>query len=100
MGRAVTLRQDSLYNAAMEPTPELFAALRREEVADARRLSIAQKLALGGDLFDAACQVTLSGIRMQAPGISDEAAWAELRRRLDMRRRIEARQGSAVREVR
>ena len=79
----------------MEPTPELFAALRREEIAHARRLTVAQKLRLGGDLFDAACQVMLSGIRGQSPGIADDAAWAEVRRRLALGRRLEARRAGA-----
>lgn len=81
----------------MEPTPELLATLRREEIEDARRLTVEQKLALSGDLFDSACQVTLSGIRMQDPGISDDAAWAELRRRLELSRRLEARAAELAR---
>lgn len=53
-----------------------------------------QKLELGGDLFDSACAVALSGIRWQNPGISDDRAWAELRRRLDLGRRLEMRRCS------
>ncbi len=76
----------------MEPTPELLAQLRREELEDARRLTVAQKLALGGDLFDYACAITMSGIRNQTPGIRDDDALNELRRRLEMGRRRESRQ--------
>ena len=64
---------------------------RREEIEDARRLSVARKLALGGDLFDAACQVTLSGIHAQNPGISHADARAILRRRLEIGRKNETR---------
>lgn len=73
----------------MEPTPELIEALRREEVEDARRLSIERKLELGGELFDYACQITLGGIRMQNPGITTEKAYEILRGRLELGRRIE-----------
>jgi hypothetical protein len=65
--------------------------LRREEIEDARRLSIAQKLALSGDLFDSACEVTLSGIRGENPGISREQALEILRQRLELARRLETR---------
>lgn len=75
----------------MEPTRELLDELRREEIEDARRLTVAQKLALGGDLFDMACEVTLSGIRAENPGISPDDALNELRRRLELARRRELR---------
>ena len=77
---------------AMEPTTELLDALRREEIRDARRLTVAQKLALGGDLFDMACEVTMCGIRNETPGITDDDALNELRRRLALGRRLESRQ--------
>ena len=75
----------------MEPSPELLDQLRREEIEDARQLTVEQKLALGADLFDMACEVTLSGIRAQNPGISDEDALNELRRRLESARSRELR---------
>jgi hypothetical protein len=74
----------------MQPTKE-FIDLDREQVEDARRLSVAQKLLLGGDLFDAACAVTLSGIRAQHPGISPERATEILHQRLDRSRTLETR---------
>lgn len=75
----------------MEPTPELISQLRREEIEDARKMSVAQKLVAGGDLFDYACTISMAGIRWQHPGISDEDALKELRRRLAIGRRLEAR---------
>jgi hypothetical protein len=54
-------------------------------------MSVEQKLLLGGDLFDAACDVTLSGIRIQHPGINDADAMDELRRRLELGHRLETR---------
>ena len=75
----------------MEPTQELIDQLRREEIEDARQMSVAQKLEAGGDLFDMACEVTLSGIRAQYPGISEERAIEILRSRLDFARTTELR---------
>jgi hypothetical protein len=66
-------------------------SLRCEEIEDARKLSVSKKLALSGDLFDAACEVTLSGIRHENPGISDQDALNILRRRLEIARRLETR---------
>ena len=63
----------------------------REEIEDARRLTIEQKLALGGDLFDAACEVTMSGIFAQHPGISRADALEILRYRLELARMNETR---------
>jgi hypothetical protein len=60
-----------------------------EEIERARRQSPEEKLRLGGDLFDMACEVALSGIRAQHPGITDQSALAILRQRLDLARRME-----------
>jgi len=67
----------------MEPLRELIEALDREDIEQARRMTGSQKLRAGGDLFDDACRWTLAGIRNQNPGISEEAAMAELKRRVD-----------------
>ena len=66
-------------------------SLRREEIEDSRRLSVQQKLELGGELFDAACEVTLSGIRAQHPGITRADALQILDHRLEIARRLEYR---------
>ena len=63
----------------------------QEEVARARLQSPETKLALGGELFDAACEVTISGITFQHPGIGPAEVLAELRKRLALSRRIEGR---------
>jgi hypothetical protein len=60
------------YNHNVQPTDQLIEALDREQVEDARQRSVTSKLLLGGDLFDAAYAVTLSGIRAQYPAISNE----------------------------
>ena len=73
----------------MEPTQELIDQLRREEIEDARRMTVEQKLTAGGDLFDSSCEVTLGGIFAQYPGISRKQAMDILRRRLDFARQTE-----------
>jgi Rv0078B-related antitoxin len=75
----------------MQPTLELLRQLRREEIDDARQMSPETKLHAGGDLFDAACQVTISGIRFEHPDWSDAQVLEELGRRLAMARRLETR---------
>jgi hypothetical protein len=75
----------------MEPTPELLAQLDREDLEQARRMTPAQKFRAGGDLFDEACRWTLAGIRHDHPGISDQDALNELRRRLALSRQMEDR---------
>jgi hypothetical protein len=63
--------------------PELAARLNEEDLEQARRMTGTQKLRAGGDLFDEACRWTLAGIRAQNPGISEEGALKELRRRVE-----------------
>ena len=75
----------------MEPTPELLKQLRREDIEQARSMTPSQKLRAGGDLFDDACRVTLCGIRRDFPGISQQAALDELRRRLAIAEALEDR---------
>ncbi|MEI8195801.1 MAG: hypothetical protein WCI73_07830 [Phycisphaerae bacterium] len=60
----------------------LIRQLDADDLEQARCMTGLQKLRAGGDLFDDACRWTLAGIRNQNPGISEEAALAELRRRI------------------
>jgi hypothetical protein len=75
----------------MEPTPELITQLRRDKILAARQMTPEQRLRAGAELFDFACEITRSGIRMQNPGITPEAVRRELRRRLKMLRARERR---------
>jgi hypothetical protein len=68
-----------------------LVSMRREEIEHARRLSIRQKLELGGELFDAACEVMIGGIRADQPDISDSEVLQILRDRLRLARRLETR---------
>ena len=75
----------------MDPTPELIERLYRDKVEAARRMSFAEKFMAGAELFDYACAISMSGIRMQHPEFDEEQVRAELRRRLEIGRRIEER---------
>jgi len=68
----------------MEPSESLLEQLDREDIEQARRMTPSEKLRAGGDLFDEASRWTLAGIRNDHPGITPEAAMAELRRRLEL----------------
>jgi hypothetical protein len=65
--------------------------LRREEIEDARRMSFKQKFLAGAELFDYACEITKSGIRMQNPAFTEDQVMAELRRRIEIGNRLETR---------
>ncbi|MEI8197905.1 MAG: hypothetical protein WCI73_18575, partial [Phycisphaerae bacterium] len=66
----------------MDDLEALIRQLDADDLEQARRMTGSQKLRAGGDLFDDACRWTLAGIRNQNPGITEEAAMAELRRRI------------------
>src|SRR5262245_15541660 len=77
------------YNDRMEPTPELIDHLYREEIEAARQMTGEQRLLAGGDLFDAACQITLAGIRSGNPNLTQEELLDKLRERLQLGRLLE-----------
>jgi hypothetical protein len=54
------------------------------KVAQARRMSLAEKFLAGADLFEEACRWTMMGIRNQFPDFNVEEQRTELRRRLEM----------------
>ncbi len=92
------MSEDKLHDAqaaygAVNPRSE-YAALQgeiyRSRVLRARRESIEDKLLAGQELFEAACEITLAGIRHQNPGISEERAREILRNRLKLGRKLEA----------
>lgn len=66
--------------------PQLARALRRERILRARARSPWEKMQAGGDLFDAACQLTKIGIQRQYPHWSNAQIFNEIRRRLDRKR--------------
>lgn len=72
----------------MEPTQELIDSLRREDIQQAREMTLAQKFFAGAELFDYACAVTSSGIRFENPTFTQEQVLAELRRRIGLGERL------------
>jgi hypothetical protein len=61
----------------------------RQEILEARHLPSDEKLLAGQRLFEAACRITLAGIRGQFPDASEDRCLEILRERLDLQRRLE-----------
>lgn len=70
---------------------ELSKSLRRERVERARRMPLEEKFRAGGELFDAACEMTKAGIRHDFPHYDESQVLNELRRRLSRREARENR---------
>jgi hypothetical protein len=94
------MSHDELKEAAAEyqvmppesPYVGLAEAIFRERVERARRMPAEQKILAGQDLFEAACEITLAGIRNQFPGHGEEHYREILRERLVERRKRQASQ--------
>jgi len=68
---------------------ELGGAMTRERVEAARRRPEHMKLLAGGDLFDAAIERMWWGIRSESPSVTEAEIVAEIKRRLNLSRRLE-----------
>jgi len=66
----------------------LIDELYREEVLDARRMPLEEKLILGERLFRWACAVTLAGIRSQNPEADEAECQRILRERIELGKRM------------
>ena len=66
----------------------LIDELYREEVMEARRMSLEEKLLLGERLFRWACEITLAGIRHQNPGVSEAECQRILRERIELGKKL------------
>jgi hypothetical protein len=73
----------------MDPTPENLAALRRERIERARRMSPEQKLLAGPRLFSVAIECMRAGIRLTHPDADETQICAIIRERLEKKRRRE-----------
>jgi hypothetical protein len=73
-----------MSDAAMRMTQ-----LDRDEPDWAAEMSAADRFIAGARLFDAACRVTMAGIRKQHPAATDAEVLQILRERLDWARRRE-----------
>ena len=88
---------DSLHEAPVpySPPPEtqrLIDELYREEIIEARQMPPEEKILAGQRLFEAACRITLAGIRNQFPEASEERCLEIFRQRLELQRRLEERE--------
>lgn len=83
------LRERSPPYAPPVETQRLIDELYREELREARAMAPAEKILAGQQLFEAACRMTLAGIRNQNPGASEGHCLEILRQRLEWRRRLE-----------
>jgi hypothetical protein len=72
----------------MESIKELADEIYRERVLRARRTPIEQKILVGAELFDFACEITRAGIRHQNPGVDEAKVETILRERLALARRL------------
>ena len=84
-----SLRELPAPYAPPPATQRLIDELFREELLEARAMSPEEKVLAGQQLFEAACRITLAGIRNQNPGASEEHCRELLRQRLKLQRRLE-----------
>jgi len=73
----------------------LADSIYRRRVERARRAPAEEKILAGQRLFEAACEMTLAGIRNENPGANEERCRAILRDRLKWRREQEKRHDHA-----
>jgi hypothetical protein len=67
----------------------LADALYRERVLHARRTPPEERILEGPRLFDYACAITLAGLRSEIPGAGEAELRQALRRRLEIKRKLE-----------
>ena len=84
-----SLREAPAPYAPPPATQRLIDELYREELIEARAMPPAEKVLAGQQLFEAACRITLAGIRNQNPGASEQECLEILRQRLRLQRRLE-----------
>ena len=66
------LREQAPKYSPPPETQRLIDELYKEEVLDARRMSLEEKFLAGEELFQYACTITLWGIRNQYPDLSED----------------------------
>jgi hypothetical protein len=86
---ADALREEPVPYSPPPETQRLVDELYRKEVLEARAMAPLDKLLAGQALFEAACRVTLAGIRHQNPDLSEDRCLEILRERLELQRRLE-----------
>jgi hypothetical protein len=90
-GNSDSVREAHAPYSPPAATQRLIDELYREELIEARRMSAEDKVLAGQSLFEAACRITLAGIRYQFPQASEERCLGILRERVDLQRKLEER---------
>ena len=75
----------------MDGIAELTDAIHREKIERARRMSPSEKFFAGAELFEEACEISMQGIRNDHPHFNEDQVLVELKRRLDLGRKLEQR---------
>ncbi len=75
----------------MDGIAELTNAIHREKIERARRMSPSEKFFAGAELFEEACEISMQGIRNDYPHFNEDQVLVELKRRLDLGRKLEQR---------
>jgi hypothetical protein len=75
----------------MEPSKELIDELYRAKIRQAASMTPEQRFCSGPDLFDMACELMRSGIRMQHPMADETEVDRLLDERLALGRRLKER---------
>lgn len=78
-----------MSSVANIPAGVPFVDLEREEIEDARLISIKRKLEIGGELFDDLAERIMWIIRREMPDKGPEAHLMELERRFERAREME-----------
>jgi hypothetical protein len=73
----------------MDDIAELAAAIDREKLERAKRMTPQERFLAGAELFEDACEVSRAGIRALNPGFTDTEVEEELRRRLGIADRLD-----------
>ena len=89
-GHPDSLREQPAPYAPPPETQRLIDELYHEELIEARTMRPDDKVRAGQQLFEAACRVTLAGIRHQNPEASAEQCREILRQRLAWQKQLEA----------
>jgi hypothetical protein len=84
------LRERAAPYAPPSATQRCIDELYRQELIEARAMLPEEKVLAGQQLFEAACRITLAGIRHQCPEASEERCREILRGRLELQRKLEA----------
>ena len=73
----------------MSPSSDLIDSIYREKVLRARGMTVGERLDAGIELFEASLNWMRTGIAHQFPGSSPEQVEQQVKRRLDIARKLD-----------